>query len=74
LLPVQHSRLNLLHANTENPVNTRTDSLPHSRDGTLQPGGVQRAFGCCVEGHGLERTIGEGQMVGMDDPVGLFQP
>ena len=38
------------------------------------PGGVQRAFGCCVEGHGLVRTIGEGQMVGLDDPVGLFQP
>ena len=27
-----------------------------------------------VEGHGLARTIGEGQMVGLDDPVGLFQP
>jgi len=24
------------------------------------PGGVQRAFGCCVEGHGLARTIGDG--------------
>ena len=36
--------------------------------------GVQRAFGCCVEGHGLAGTIGEGQMVGLDDPVGLFQP
>jgi len=31
-------------------------------------------FGCCVEGHGLVGTIGEGQMVGLDDPVGLFQP
>jgi len=31
-------------------------------------------FGCCVEGHGLARTIGEGRMVGLDDPVGLFQP
>ena len=30
--------------------------------------GVQRAFGCCVEGHGLTRTIGEGRMVGLDDP------
>ena len=39
-----------------------------------KPGGVQRAFGCCVEGHGLARTIGDGQMVGLDDPVGLFQP
>ena len=35
---------------------------------------VQRVFGCCVEGHGLARTIGEGRMVGLDDPVGLFQP
>jgi len=26
------------------------------------------------EGHGLARTIGEGRMVGLDDPVGLFQP
>jgi len=29
--------------------------------------GIQRAFGCCVEGHGLARTIGEGRMVGLDD-------
>jgi len=42
--------------------------------GVTDPGGVQRAFGCCVEGHGLARTIGEGRMVGLDDPVGLFQP
>ena len=40
----------------------------------IDPGGVQRAFGCCVEGHGLARTIGDGRMVGLDDPVGLFQP
>jgi len=24
--------------------------------------------------YGLARTIGEGRMVGLDDPVGLFQP
>ena len=42
--------------------------------GVTEPGGVQRAFGCCVEGHGLARTIGEVRMVGLDDPVGLFQP
>ena len=42
--------------------------------GVTEPGGVQRAFGCGVEGHGLVRTIGEGRMVGRDDPVGLFQP
>ena len=42
--------------------------------GVTIPGGVQREFRCCVEGRGLARTIGEGQMVGLDDPVGLFQP
>jgi len=41
---------------------------------TSASSGVQRAFGCCVEGHGLAGTIGEGRMVGLDDPVGLFQP
>ena len=30
------------------------------RCGVTEPGGVQRAFGCCVEGHGLARTIGDG--------------
>ena len=42
--------------------------------GVIDPEGVQRAFGCCVEGHGLAGTIGEGRMVGLDDHVGLFQP
>ena len=28
--------------------------------GVTEPGGVQRVFGCCVEGHGLARTIGDG--------------
>jgi len=41
--------------------------------GVTEPCGVQRAFGCCVEGHGLVITIGEGRMVGLGDPVGLFQ-
>ena len=27
-----------------------------------------------TEGHGLLRTIGDGWMVGLRDPVGLFQP
>jgi len=31
--------------------------------GVTEPGGVKRAFGCCVEGHGLAGTIGEGRMV-----------
>ena len=39
-----------------------------------EPVGVQRAFGCCVEGHGLAGTIGEERMVGLDGSVGLFQP
>ena len=46
----------------------------HGGGGVTDPGGVQRMFGHCVEGHGLVRAIGEGQMVGLDDPVGLFQP
>ena len=27
-----------------------------------------------VEGHGLVRTTGDRWMVGLDDPVGVFQP
>ena len=42
--------------------------------GVTDTGGVQRAVGCCVEGHGLARSIGDGRMVGLGDPVGLFQP
>ena len=49
------------------------NGLPRG-SGVTELGGVQRAFGCCVEGHGLAGTIGEGRMVGLDDPVGLFQP
>ena len=51
------------------------NGLPFQRGGGVtDPGGVQGTFGCCVGGRGLVRTIGEGQMVGLDDPVGLFQP
>ena len=42
--------------------------------GVTGSGSVQEMFGCCVEGHGLVRTIGDGWMVGLGDPVGLFQP
>ena len=42
--------------------------------GVTDPGGVQGTFGCCVEGHGLVRSIGDVWMVGLGDPVGLFQP
>mgnify|MGYP001852612538 CR=1 FL=1 len=31
-------------------------------------------FRHCIEGHGLVRTIGDRQMVGLDDLLGLFQP
>jgi len=33
----------------------------------------QGTFGCCVEGHGLMISIGDGWTVGLGDPVGLFQ-
>jgi len=42
--------------------------------GVTNPGGVQGTFGRCTEGHGLVRTIGDGWMVGLGDPAGLFQP
>ena len=32
-----------------------------------------KELGHCVEGHGLVRSIGDGWMVGLGDPVGLFQ-
>ena len=41
--------------------------------GVTDPGGVQGTFGRCVEGRGLMRTVGDGWMVGLGDPVGLFQ-
>ena len=50
------------------------NGLPQRGGGVTEPGGVQRAFGYCVEGHGLARTIGDGRMVGLGDPVSLFQP
>ena len=36
------------------------NGLPQRGGGVTEPGGVQRAFGYCVEGHGLARTIGDG--------------
>ena len=39
-----------------------------------RPWRCSRNVGRCVEGHGLVRTIGDGWMVGLRDPVGLFQP
>ena len=42
--------------------------------GVTDPGVVQGTFGHCVEGHGLMRTVGDGWMVGLGDPVGLFKP
>jgi len=42
--------------------------------GVTDPRGVQGTFGRCVEGHVVVRAIGDGWMVGLGDPVGLFQP
>ena len=41
--------------------------------GVTELGGVQGTFGCCVEGHGFVRTVGDGWMVELGDPVGLLQ-
>ena len=41
--------------------------------GITNPGGVQGTFECCVEGHSLVRSIGDGWVAGLGDPVGLFQ-
>lgn len=30
-------------------------------------------FKCCIEGHGLERTVGDSQTTGLDD-LGHLQP
>jgi len=45
----------------------------HRGGAVTDTGGVQGVFGLCVEGHGLVRTVGDGWMVGLGDPVGLFQ-
>ena len=37
------------------------------------PGGVQEAFRCCTEGHGLVGNIDGRWMVRLDDLRGLFQ-
>ena len=47
---------------------------PQRGGGVTNPGAIQGTFGRCVEGRGLVRTVGEGWMVGLGDPVGLFQP
>ena len=42
--------------------------------GVTDPGSVQGMFRHCIEGHGLVRTIGDRQTVGLDHLIGLFQP
>jgi len=42
--------------------------------GITDPGDVQGMLRCCVEGHGLVRTIGDRWTVGLDDLGGLLQP
>jgi len=41
---------------------------------SYRPWRCSRNVGHCVEGNVLMRTIGDGWMVGLGDPVGLFQP
>jgi len=43
-------------------------------DGVVVPGGVQEAFRCCTEGHGLVGNIGDRWTVGLDDLQAFFQP
>lgn len=42
--------------------------------GVTNTGDVQGMFRHCAEGHGLERGIGDRQLVGLDHPEGLCQP
>jgi len=42
--------------------------------GVTDPGGVQGMLGHCVERRVLVRSTGDGWMVGLGDPVGIFQP
>ena len=42
--------------------------------GVTDPGSVQGTLRHCVKEHGLEITIGDRWMVGLDNLVGLFQP
>lgn len=44
------------------------------RDGVHCPGGAAEEFGCGTEGCGLVGNAGGGQMVGLEDLRGLFQP
>jgi len=42
--------------------------------GVTDPGGVQGMFRHCVEGHSLVRTVAARWIVGLGDPLNLFQP
>ena len=42
--------------------------------GLTVPGGIQGTFRCCTEKHGLVGNNGDRWKVGLDGPVGLFQP
>jgi len=55
------------------------DGCPGVRRAALNPNHGWRArwhhvMVMIIKGHGLARTIDEGRMVGLDDPVGPFQP
>ena len=48
------------------------EQAAQGRGGGTIPEGIQEM--CGTEGHGLVRTIGDGWMAELGDPVVLFQP
>ena len=60
---MQHNREITLGKTDDDQISARGGS------GVTNPGGLQETFGSCVEGRGLVRTIGDGWMVGLGDPV-----
>lgn len=51
-----------------------TRGCPGGGGGVADPGGVGGTFRCCAEGRGLMGAVGDGCVVGLGDPGGLFQP
>ena len=47
------------------------EQAPQGCGGVTTPGGVQEAFRCCTEGHGLVGSITDRWSVGLDNLKGL---